>query len=340
MKIVVHGPERRSGVIHADTLVVDASLACAKWLAERKGERHAVEMAAVMVPADLQRLIERGDAGLDALRQSLDWLDARAGDRRGPNGETIVQPLADAHLHAPRPRQARIACAGGNYADHHLAMAQRRPGGKQEAHALTLEGVAASIRKTGFWGFWKIDRDCLGPGQELRYPARATYLDYEGEAAIVLGKSGRDIDPAKWRDHVWGVTLLNDWSVRQQPDTGRMNFAMQKNFDGSCALGPCILVGADPTDIDVTTHVRGELRQRFNSSSMVFSFAECLAFLSRDLTLHPGDIVSGGTAAGTAQDSSDLVGDGVLSPEKFLRVGDVVEVASPQIGVLRNTVVA
>jgi 2-keto-4-pentenoate hydratase/2-oxohepta-3-ene-1,7-dioic acid hydratase in catechol pathway len=72
---------------------------------------------------------------------------------------------------------------------------------------------------------------------------------------------------------------------------------------------------------------------------MVFSFGECLAFLSRDLTLYPGDIISGGTAAGTAQDSSPLIGDGVLSQERFLKPGDVVEVASPRIGVLRSRVV-
>lgn len=340
MKIVVFGPQQRVGVLHDEAVIVDASLAYAKLLHEREGEPHAVRRASVEVPEDLQRLIERGDRALDAVRASLEHVLTRAGDQAGPDGEPIVHAAATTRLHAPLPSKARIACAGGNYADHHLAMAQRRPGGKQEAEKLTLAGVADSIRKAGFWGFWKIDRGCLGPGGELAYPKRATYLDYEGEAAIVLGRQGRNISGSDWRRHVWGVTLLCDWSIRQQPDTGRMNFAMQKNFDGSCSLGPCIVVGADPTAIDVTTTVRGERRQSFNTRSMVYSFAECMEFLSRDLTLYPGDIISGGTGAGTAQDSSAIVGDGKLSPEKFLRIGDVVEVASPQIGVLRNTIVA
>jgi acylpyruvate hydrolase len=217
-------------------------------------------------------------------------------------------------------------------------MARNRAGGSKEAAELTLHGVAASIRTAGFWGFWKVDRACPGPDDEVSYPARAKYFDYEGEAAVIIGRQGKNIRAEDWQSHVWGVTLLCDWSIRQTPDTGRMNFAMQKNFDGSCSLGPCIAVGADARNIDVTTTVNGERRQRFNTRDMVFSFGECLAFLSRDLTLYPGDIVSGGTGAGTAQDSSAQIADGVLSPERFLKVGDIVEVASPQIGTLRNTV--
>lgn len=340
MKIVVFGPERRVGVLHDDSHVVDISLAHAKLLRERDGEPHAVELAATLAPSDLGRFIERGDAALDAARDSLLYLFEHAADRGGPRGETIVHDLGSVRLHAPRPAAARIACAGGNFADHHLAMAQRRPGGTKEAEALTLEGVAASIRKAGFWGFWKVDRTSLGPDEPLRYPRRAKLLDYEGELAIVLGKKGRDIRPEDWRSHVWGVTLLCDWSIRQSPDSGRLNFAMVKNFDGSSSIGPCILVGeADPSNVDVTTRVNGEVRQSFNTRDMVFSFGECMAFLSRDLTLYPGDIISGGTAAGTAQDSSEIIGDGRLSTERFLKVGDEVEIASPRIGALRSSIV-
>jgi 2-keto-4-pentenoate hydratase/2-oxohepta-3-ene-1,7-dioic acid hydratase in catechol pathway len=339
MKIVVFGPDRRVGVLHDDRLVVDISLAYAKLLHERDGEHYAAELAAVLAPPDLARFIERGEATLDAARDSISYLLESAGDRAGPRGEIIIHDLSTVRLHAPRPAAARIACAGGNFADHHLAMAQRRPGGAKEAAALTLEGVAAAIRQAGFWGFWKVDRQSLGPDEPLRYPRRAKLLDYEGELAVILGKRGRDIRAEDWRSHVWGVTLLCDWSIRQAPDSGRLNFAMVKNFDGSSSLGPCILVGdVDPSAIDVTTRVNGELRQSFNTRDMVFSFGECMAFLSRDLTLHPGDIVSGGTAAGTAQDSSEIVGDGVLSTERFLKPGDTVEVASSSIGVLRSRI--
>ena len=340
MKIVVFGSDCRVGAIANDEFVVDLSFAYAKVLSERDGVGDALALAAVKVPPELTGFIERGTAALDAANIAMEHLFNQGANKLGPRGETIVYRLQDVRLHAPRPRAARIACAGGNFADHHLAMAQRRPGGTHEAAELTLQGAAASIRKAGFWGFWKVDRNCLGPDDALQYPARAKSLDYEGELAIVIGKQGKNIRAEDWKSYVWGITLLSDWSIRQHPDTGRLNFAMVKNFDGSCSLGPCILAGfTDADDVDVATHVNGECRQNFNTRDMVFSFGECLAFLSRDLTLYPGDIISGGTAAGTAQDSSPLLGDGILLQERFLKNGDVVEVSSPNIGVLCNRVI-
>ena len=97
---------------------------------------------------------------------------------------------------------------------------------------------------------------------------------------------------------------------------------------------------ADPTNIDIETLVNGERRQHFNTRDMVFTFGEYLEDLSRDFTLYPGDIISGGTAAGTAADSSELLPDGSSTPERFLRLGDVIEMSSPSIGSLRTRVVA
>jgi acylpyruvate hydrolase len=137
--------------------------------------------------------------------------------------------------------------------------------------------------------------------------------------------------------------MLADWSIRSPREGagGPLNFAFPKNFDTSCSMGPCIAVGeADPANIDIETFVNGERRQRFNTRDMVFSFAEYLEYLSRDFTLYPGDIISGGTAAGTAADSSDLLADGSSAPERFLKPGDIVEMRSPPIGALRTRVVA
>src|SRR5262249_43637106 len=106
-------------------------------------------------------------------------------------------------------------------------------------------------------------------------------------------------------------------------------------------LGPCIAVGeTDPFASDVETLVNGEVRQAFNTRDMVFSFAEYLEYLSADLTLYPGDIISGGTAAGTAADSSPLLPDGTSAPERYLKPGDTVEIRSPAVGSLRAQVVA
>ena len=336
MKIVVFGPDKRTGALR-DGNVVDLSYACAKYLRERTSEPSPFEMAEVLVPSDLGRLIEGGPRALDHAEKALDYLFGLAQGKFGPRGETLVYPAADVRLHAPRPNNARIACAGGNFADHAAAMAVKMRHRPYEGDAYQ------EIRKAGFWGFWKLAREIVGPDGELVYPERCNRLDYEGEIAIVLGKRGVDLKPSQLSDYVWGVTILADWSIRAPGGLpgGPLNFAFPKNFDTSCSLGPCIVVGeADPINIDIETLVNGERRQHFNTRDMVFTFGEYLEHLSRDFTLYPGDIISGGTAAGTAADSSELMPDGNSAPERFLKPGDIVEMTSPSIGSLRTRVVA
>jgi acylpyruvate hydrolase len=335
MKIVVFGPHKRTGALH-DGNIVDLSFAYAKYLAERTNDPCPLEMAEVVVPSDLARFIEGGPRALEAAQQALDYLFGQAQNQFGPRGEALVHRATDVRLHAPRAANARIACAGGNFADHAAAMAVKMRGRAYEGDAYQ------EIRNAGFWGFWKLGREVGGPGGELVYPDRCDRLDYEGEIAIVLGKRGADLKASQLNEHVWGVTMLADWSIRapREGPGGPLNFNLPKNFDTSCSMGPCIAVGeAEPTDIDMETFVNGELRQHFNTRDMVFTFGEYLEYLSRDFTLYPGDIISGGTAAGTAADSSELLPDGTSAPERFLKPGDVVDMRSPAIGSLRTRVV-
>ncbi len=338
MKIVVYGPEKRVGALR-DGTVVDLSLAYAKYLREREGERHPITLAGALVPAELDRFIEGGKRTLENAEKALDHLATQAQNQLGPRGETLVQQASAVKLHAPKPRGARVACAGGNFADHAAAMAERAA---KRGEMRAFSGDArAEIRKTGIWGFWKIDRDSVPPDGEVIYPARAKRLDYEGELAIIIGKQGKDIRAADVKDYVWGATLLGDWSVRLTAEPGPLKFALQKNFDGCCSIGPCIVVGEiDPFNAEVETWVNGERRQRYSTRDMVFSFGEYLEHLSRDFTFYPGDMISGGTAAGTAADSSPLLPDGTPSEERFLKPGDVAEIRSPGIGTLRATIVA
>ncbi len=336
MKIVVFGPLKRTGALH-DGNVVNLSYAYAKYLRERTNEPNPLEMADVVVPSDLARLIEGGSRALEAAQTGLDHLVGQAQDKLGPRGERLIRRAADVRLHAPRPDNARIACAGGNFADHAAAMAAKMRGRPYEGDPYQ------EIRNAGFWGFWKLGREIVGPDGELVYPERCDRLDYEGEIAIVLGKRGADLKPSQLKECVWGVTMLADWSIRAPRETsgGPLNFGFPKNFDTSCSMGPCIAVGeVDPTDIDMETIVNGEPRQKFNTRDMVFTFGEYLEYLSRDFTLYPGDIISGGTAAGTAADSSELLPDKSSAPERFLKPGDLVEMSSPAIGSLRTRVVA
>ena len=132
--------------------------------------------------------------------------------------------------------------------------------------------------------------------------------------------------------------------MRDNMDKGVLNFARVKNFQGSGALGPIVTLkdeAPDPQDIDFSTSVNGEVRQRGSTKDMIRGFGEWIEFLSADVELNPGDVIASGTCAGTAVDSSMRDKDGNLRPERFLKPGDVVEVSSKRIGgTLRNKIVA
>jgi acylpyruvate hydrolase len=323
MKIVVYGLGQRVGVLK-DNSVIDLSAAYAKYLHEAKSETRAEELAAVLVPSDLARLIESGRRALDDAQKALEHL-SNAKDQKAVNGNKLVFAANSVKIHAPRPNGTRMACAGSNFTAHRERMTVRS---------------GREIRAPFIWGFWKIS-DPIGPDENMTYPARCDRLDYEGEAAIILSKGGKDLKPNQLKDFVWGVTLFCDWSIRTREPLGPMNFAPGKNFDTSASLGPCIVVDeADCTNIDIETFVNGQRRQSHNTKDMTFSFGQYLEYLSRDLTLKPGDLICSGTGEGTAADASLTNVDGTQPTDLFLKIGDKVEIKSPQIGSLKATIVA
>ena len=307
-----------------------------------------LNVADARISSDLLSLIESGPRGLDRVREVADNVE---GVR-----EDAVHRLADVDLTAPWPGK-RIAMAGANYAQHvldsvskHPVTAGEHPGSDDRTRldpssaygsASTLAEMTEAIRQGGPWGFWKTLAWVTDPGADLPYPRRTGHLDYEGEVAVVFGKSAKDISASDIDDYVWGVTLVNDWSDRDEvPPPRALSYNLHKNFDGSITIGPCIVVDElDPQDIEVSTRVNGEVRQHYNTSEMVFSFGECAEALTRDLTLVAGDMLGGGTNAGTAV---DIVGAANKqdpgSSKWFLHPGDVVEVSSPQIGAFSNTI--
>ena len=133
---------------------------------------------------DLALLIEGGPRALEAAQTALDYLLGQAPDKLGLRGERLIHAISDVHLHAPRPNNARIACAGGNFADHAAAMAVRMRGKPYGGDAYQ------EIRNAGFWGFWKLGREIVGSDGELTYPDRCNRLDYEGEIAISYSAKG------------------------------------------------------------------------------------------------------------------------------------------------------
>jgi 2-keto-4-pentenoate hydratase/2-oxohepta-3-ene-1,7-dioic acid hydratase in catechol pathway len=312
MKIVVFGPEKRVGALVGER-VIDLNRANAQ------------------ISARLLNFIEAGTPALDAARRVIDQYGNSNADNQ------IIHSLNGVKLHAPWPER-RIACVGGNYAAHLLGMWANRLGKTD----MTVEEVTREAKKAGQWGFWKVPAEVAGPEDAIPFPKRVTYFDYEGEIAIVIGKRGKNIPADKIRDYVWGVTLFHDWSIRDGGGTDRMvSYNLAKNFDGAVSMGPCIVAGElDHQDIDAETKVNGVVRQSYNTREMIWSFGEVLEYLSQDFTFVPGDVIAGGTSAGTAADKSRRAPDGKRPLDLFLKVGDTVEVSSSKIGSLANRIVA
>jgi 2-keto-4-pentenoate hydratase/2-oxohepta-3-ene-1,7-dioic acid hydratase in catechol pathway len=317
MKIVVYGPERRVGALVGDR-VIDLNRAAAR------------------LPSRLLNFIEAGKPALDEARRVIEQLG-----KASPGGDTgenkVVYNLDEVKLHAPWPER-RIACVGGNYAKHLVGMWANRLGKTD----ITVEEVAQEAKKAGQWGFWKVAAEVAGPEDTIPFPKRVTYFDYEGEVAIVIGSSGKNIPASRIDEYVWGVTLFHDWSIRDGGGVDRaVSYNLQKNFDGAASMGPCIVVGeAVQQEIDVETRVNGVVRQSYSTSEMIWDFGEVLEYLSQDFTFVPGDVIAGGTSAGTAADKSRRAPDGRRPLDLFLKVGDTVEVSSAKIGALSNRIVA
>ena len=344
MKLVVYGPARRLGLVQ-DGLVIDVNGASAKQLGEAQGERRPYEMAAAAAPEELGAFIEAGERAIEAAQRGAEHVLQRASERTGLNGEPLVYALSGVKLHAPFARRCRIMMAGGNYVIHSAGMTRSGEGSPP-----TLEELYRQSRQRGIWGFYCFPENAAGPDEDIVYPARTDRLDYEGEVAVILGRGGKDIAADKAAPYFWGYLLQNDISARTTlpgPDHPQSSFMRSKNFDGSIAAGPYVVVGEfpDAQDIAWETRVNGEVRQQGNTKDMTFSFAEYVEYMSSDMTLLPGDVISAGTTAGTAQDSSELLPSEpgkspVRSPERFLKPGDVVEVSNAAMGVLRNRIVA
>lgn len=313
MKIVVYGPDRRVGALLGDKLI-------------------DLNRASARLPAQLLNLIEAGAPALEEARHVIEQFG-----KDSSSGDGVVYALSDMQLHAPWPER-RIACVGGNYAAHLLGMWANRLGKTD----ISVEEVAREAKKAGQWGFWKVAAEVAGPSGTIPFPKRVTYFDYEGEVAIVIGKRGKNIPASKINEYVWGVTLFHDWSIRDGGGIDRaVSYNLQKNFDGAASIGPCIVVGeTDPQDVDVETRVNGVVRQSYNTKEMIWDFGEVLEYLSQDFTFVPGDVIAGGTSAGTAADKSRRGPDGKRPLDLFLKVGDTVEVSSSKIGALSNKIVA
>jgi len=216
---------------------------------------------------------------------------------------THEQPLAleDIRL-LPPVAPSKIVCVGRNYREHAAELGNEMP----SEPLLFLKPPSAIV----------------GHGDSIVLPQISERVEHEGELAVVIGRKarrlGEDVDPLSY---VLGYTCLNDVTARdlQRKD---VQFTRGKSFDTFCPVGPFVVGGLDPLDLQIETRVNGEVRQKARTSALAFSVPFLLRYISNILTLEPGDLIATGTPAGV----------GPLQP------GDVVEVEVEGVGTLLNNV--
>ena len=223
-------------------------------------------------------------------------------------GHTV--PLSEVTVLAPILRPSKLICVGLNYRDHAIESNMEMP------KVPTL--------------FCKFSSAIIGPGANIVLPKNSTQPDYEAEFAFVIGTGGRHIPAEKWKEHVFGYTLINDVSARDV-QLATTQWMMGKTFDTFAPMGPWLVTRVeihDPMNLRILTRVNGELRQDGNTADMIHSIPKLVSYMSQ-MTLMPGDIISTGSPGGGA----------LAQPDWFLNAGDVIECEVEKIGTLINAVV-
>jgi 2,4-diketo-3-deoxy-L-fuconate hydrolase len=253
-------------------------------------------------------IVDTGYADMhDLIRAGADGLAAAAAAVESGT------PVESASLLAPI-RPGKILCSGVNYASH----AEENPG--------------ATLPTEPFF-FSKLPSAVVGPEAPIRIPRPTTNADYEVELAMVIGTPGYRIPEEQALDHVFGWTILHDVSARdvQFKDA---QITLGKNPDTFAPIGPEIVTVdelGDWSTLRVSTKLNGQLMQDAATSTMLFTPAHLIAFLSDLISLEPGDVITTGSPAGVGC---------FRDPPVYLEPGDTVTVAVDRIGDLTNPVVA
>lgn len=212
------------------------------------------------------------------------------------------------------PNPGKIYCIGVNYADH-----------------LQETKISRAAHPTVFMRYAQSQVGHLEP---MLLPSESKQFDFEGEVALVVGRGGRRIAPERAWDHIAGYACYNDGSMRDW-QFHTTQWAAGKNFANTGAFGPWMTT-ADELDLHsrpltLTTRLNGEVVQHADTSMLIFSIPEIVAYCSAFLPLDPGDVIVTGTPGGVGM---------ARTPQLFMQPGDVVEVEVSGIGTLRNTITA
>ncbi len=241
--------------------------------------------------------------GMESLRK---WVS------KGCPGAVKVDPTV--RWAAPIVRPSKIVCVGQNYMEH-----AREMGGDIPSEPVLF------MKATTAWS---------GPNDDVVIPRNARKLDYEVELAVVIGKFAKDVSEEHAMSHVAGYSVFCDYSERAfQKDHGGQ-WTKGKSCDTFAPMGPCLVTKdeiSDPQQLRLWCQVNGEVRQNSWTKDMLFGVKHIVSYMSRFMTLLPGDVIATGTPSGVAMG---------MKPPRYLQAGDLVECAVERVGVLSQRVVA
>ncbi|MEV8531414.1 fumarylacetoacetate hydrolase family protein [Streptomyces sp. NPDC051211] len=284
-------------------------------LAAQDGD-HVVDLAVLAdragthLPPDLMSFIRAGAAARTTAARLL------AGGPAARPAEA-VHHIDDVSLRAPL-RPGKIIGVGLNYVEHVEESSRSLDTDKERPTRPVLFSKPATA--------------VTGPGAPILHNADLTaQLDWECELAVVIGRTAFRVREEDAYDHVFGYSIVNDISARDQRRSGQWFFS--KGQDSYAPFGPAVVTAdeiADPMALDLSLRVNGVTKQKSNTRHMLFPIARLISDISSGVTLEPGDVIATGSPAG--------VGAGMVPPE-FLRPGDTVEATVEGIGTLANPVV-
>lgn len=301
----------RAGILIGDE-VLDVTAYCE--IMELKGEWIEAESD----PTQFQHIEGAYRDALDVLRHGLTWRNnILATIESAPTlmGELkatgALIPLSAARLRPPIVAPGKILAVGLNYAAHAAEQNATPP----EFPLVFSKSVTALIAT----------RD------EIKLPRVSEMIDYEAELAVVIGKEATSVSADRAMEYVAGYTIMNDVTARDLQKRERQ-WVRAKGLDTFAPCGPWLVTTdeiADPHDLDIELLVNGEVRQHSNTSDLIFKVPQLIEFISQDMTLKPGDIISTGTPSGVGV---------YMNPPVFLKDGDQVEITIERIGILINPV--
>ena len=286
----------------------------------------------LQAPRDMATLLDLGPKLWNAIRETADACLTSPNKKALRSSGVLIDAPTARRLAPLRPRA--ILCSGHNYWDH-----------RDEKPPVPVENPEF---------FLKLPQLVVNPGDPILLDPRVTAkLDHETELAIVIGREGRHIPARRAREYVFGYTIMNDVTARDQqirPSAARgfdYFLGPGKNFDTAAPLGPCIVTAdeiPDPQALALTSYVNSERRQKANTSQMIWGVDQLVEYFSRFVTLRPGYVISSGTPGRTgwgwdAELGGKRAADTRDRPRRlYLQPGDVVRCSIEKIGTLENPV--